>query len=51
MEASSYLKWIGYKVENILFIPISGWKGENLTELSPIMPWYTGPTLLEALDS
>ena len=42
---------IGYKVENIPFVPISGWKGDNIKELSANMPWYKGPTLLEALDS
>jgi elongation factor 1-alpha len=45
------LKSIGYKIENIPFIPMSGWKGDNIKELSANMPWYKGPTLLEALDS
>jgi elongation factor 1-alpha len=49
-EVSSYLKQVGYKVETIPFIPISGWNGDNMLELSTNMPWYKGPYLLEALD-
>ncbi|MCE4618459.1 MAG: elongation factor 1-alpha, partial [Desulfurococcales archaeon] len=37
-------------VEEIPFIPVSAWKGDNLIERSPNMPWYKGPTLVEALD-
>ncbi|MEM1945207.1 MAG: EF-Tu/IF-2/RF-3 family GTPase, partial [Nitrososphaerota archaeon] len=29
---------------------VSGWLGDNLVEKSKNMPWYTGPTLFEALD-
>lgn len=50
-EVSNYLKRIGYKPENIPFIPISGWTGDNMMESSPNMPWYKGPCLFEALDS
>ncbi|MEM3912568.1 MAG: translation elongation factor EF-1 subunit alpha [Desulfurococcaceae archaeon] len=45
-----FLKSIGYDVSKIPFIPISAWTGENLIERSPNMPWYNGPTLVEALD-
>lgn len=44
------LKLVGYKVEEIPVIPISGFKGDNLIERSSNMPWYDGPTLLEAFD-
>ena len=40
----------GKMIEKIRFIPVSGWTGENLVKRSDKMPWYTGPTLLEALD-
>ena len=40
----------GKMVEKIRFIPVSGWTGENLVKRSEKMPWYTGPTLIEALD-
>ncbi|MFQ5819348.1 MAG: translation elongation factor EF-1 subunit alpha [Candidatus Heimdallarchaeota archaeon] len=35
---------------NYFFVPTSGWTGDNLREKSPNMPWYDGPTVLEALD-
>ncbi|RLG78383.1 MAG: translation elongation factor EF-1 subunit alpha [Thermoprotei archaeon] len=41
---------LGYKVSNIPFVPVSGWTGDNIIEKSPNMPWYKGPTLVEALD-
>jgi elongation factor 1-alpha len=44
------LKMVGYDVTKLPFIPVSGWVGDNLTTRSPNMPWYKGPTLLEALD-
>jgi elongation factor 1-alpha len=49
-EVSSYLKKVGYKLDRIHFIPISGCYGDNLTERSLKMTWYKGPTLLEAMD-
>ncbi len=45
------LKITGYRVENIAFVPTSGWTGDNLAERSTNMPWYTGPTLVQALDN
>ncbi|MCD6235936.1 MAG: translation elongation factor EF-1 subunit alpha [Thaumarchaeota archaeon] len=47
---SDLLKRIGFDVSKIPFIPVSGWYGDNLIEKSKNMPWYDGPTLLEALD-
>lgn len=32
------------------FVPISGFRGDNMIDKSPNMAWYKGPTLLEALD-
>ena len=49
-EVSDFLKKVGYKPDNINFIPISGWNGDNMLERSTNTPWYKGPTLLEALD-
>jgi elongation factor 1-alpha len=49
-EVSEYLKKVGYTPEKIPFIPISGWHGDNMIEKSPNLTWYTGPTLIEALD-
>jgi len=50
-EVSTYLKKVGYNVDKVRFVPISGWLGDNMVEKSENMPWYKGPTLLEALDS
>jgi len=51
-EVLDYLQKIGYKgYETFQFVPISGWTGDNLLEKSANMPWYTGPTLLQALDN
>jgi elongation factor 1-alpha len=49
-EVEGFLKKVGYKPEEIPFIPISGWNGDNMLERSPNTPWYTGPILIEALD-
>jgi len=50
-EVSSFVKKIGYNPEGVPFVPISGWLGDNMLEKSANLPWYKGPTLLEALDS
>jgi len=44
------LKLVGYNVSKISFIPVSGWKGDNLIKKSENMAWYKGPTLGETLD-
>jgi len=49
-EVSSFVKKIGYNPDNIPFVPISGWLGDNMLEKSDNLKWYKGPTLLEALD-
>lgn len=51
-EVSAYLRKVGYKPMKIPFIPISAWLGENIIDSSTDkMPWYEGPSLLEALDN
>jgi len=50
-EVEKLLKSVGYKVEDVKFVPCSGYAGDNLTKKSPNMPWYTGPTLLEVVDT
>jgi len=50
-EVSSFVKKIGYNPETVPFVPISGWLGDNMLERSTNLPWYKGPTLLEALDA
>lgn len=49
-EVERLLRLVGYDVSKIRFVPVSGWTGDNLKEKSDKMPWYDGPTLIEALD-
>jgi len=49
-EVANLLKTIGYKTEEIPFIPISAYVGDNLTERSENMPWYKGKVFIELLD-
>jgi elongation factor 1-alpha len=42
---------LGYKPDHVIaFVPYSALEGSNSGKKSDKMPWYTGPTLLEALD-
>jgi len=34
----------------VFFVPISGWSGDNLTEPSSKLSWYTGSTLVDTID-
>jgi elongation factor 1-alpha len=45
------LKGVGYKIEEIAFVPTSGFVGDNVAKKSTNMDWYKGPTLVEALDN
>ncbi|MCD6203935.1 MAG: translation elongation factor EF-1 subunit alpha [Methanophagales archaeon] len=49
-ELLELLKTVGYKEENLVFIPVSAYEGENVTKPSDKMKWFDGPTFLEALD-
>ncbi len=49
-QVANLLKAIGYKPDQIPFIPISAYKGDNVVKKSENMSWYKGPTLIEALD-
>ncbi|MFX0031918.1 MAG: translation elongation factor EF-1 subunit alpha [Candidatus Hodarchaeota archaeon] len=44
------LKNIGFPVKKIPFIPVSGLMMQNLSKKSDKLPWYDGPTLIEAID-
>jgi len=49
-DVSKVLKMVGYKPDQTHFIPISAFKGENITKKSAQLPWYNGPCLLELFD-
>ncbi|MEG3155230.1 sulfate adenylyltransferase subunit CysN [Sphingomonas sp. RB1R13] len=38
-------------LSDIIVIPVSGVRGDNIVDRSATMDWYTGPTLLEALEA
>jgi elongation factor 1-alpha len=50
-EMKDFLKKVGYNPEKVPFVPLSGWTGDNMLEKSAKLPWYKGPTLIEALDA
>lgn len=50
-DFSKVLIELGFKTESISFTPLSGWAGENLIIKSPLMSWWDGPTLMQALDN
>ena len=49
-EVSKLLTMVGFKPAEIQFIPTASFPGDNVAKKSANSPWYTGPTLLEALD-
>ncbi len=50
-QLSQLVKMVGYNPANITFIPMSAFVGDNISTKSENTPWYTGPTLLETLDT
>ena len=48
-EFNAYLNGIG--VRPLYTIPVSGREGDNVAVASEKMPWFTGPTVLTALDN
>jgi bifunctional enzyme CysN/CysC len=48
-EYGAFLDQVGTKPS--AFIPVSGRGGDNIADRSANLPWYNGPTVLEALDA
>jgi bifunctional enzyme CysN/CysC len=48
-DYTAFAKSIG--IESFTAMPISGFKGDNITSRSDNTPWYTGPTLVEHLET
>jgi bifunctional enzyme CysN/CysC len=48
-DYAAFAKSIG--IETFTAMPISGFKGDNITTLSANTPWYSGPTLVEHLET
>jgi len=49
-EASALLKTVGFKPDQIPFIPISSYKGDNITKPSPNLAWWKGKSLVQSFD-
>jgi len=50
MDLIAKIKPMGYPVDKMQFIPTSAYMGDNVAKKSDKMPWYSGPTLVEAFD-
>jgi elongation factor 1-alpha len=50
-DVEKLLKSVGYDTSKILFVPTSGYVGDNVAKKSDKTPWYTGPTLVESFDT
>ncbi len=50
-EVKDLLRMAGFKPDDIPFIPCSAIEGDNVYNKSDKTPWYSGPTLFEAIDS
>ncbi|MEK6874766.1 MAG: translation elongation factor EF-1 subunit alpha [Nanoarchaeota archaeon] len=50
-QVSTVLKSVGFDPTKIQFVPLASYLGENVVKKTDKMPWYKGPTLLEAMDS
>ncbi len=49
-QVENLLKTIGYKTDEIPFIPVSAYYGDNVAKKSDKTPWYKGKTIVEAFD-
>jgi len=50
-DVSKVLTSIGYKVDEIPFVPCSAYVGDNVATKSDKMAWYSGDTVIKTLDS
>jgi len=50
-DVEALLKSVGYKPEDIPFVPVASLPGDNVVKKSENMSWYDGKNLLETLDT
>ncbi|MFH1649896.1 MAG: translation elongation factor EF-1 subunit alpha [Candidatus Woesearchaeota archaeon] len=50
-EVSTLLKTVGFKPDQVQFVPLASLKGDNVVKKSENMPWYSGVTLVQAIDN
>ena len=49
-EVKKHATQAGWKVDKVRFIPLASLPGQNITKKADKMPWWTGETLLEAIN-
>jgi len=50
-EVDKLLKSIGYKDDQIQYVPVSAFKGDNASKDKGNLSWWDGPTLLDAVNN
>ncbi|MHB8604393.1 MAG: translation elongation factor EF-1 subunit alpha [Thermoplasmatota archaeon] len=50
-DVEKLIRMVGYKPENVPVIPVSSYKGINITKSPAEMGWYKGPNLLDAMNN
>jgi elongation factor 1-alpha len=50
-QVENLLKSVGFKTDDVPFIPMSAFKGDNINAASENMGWYKGNTLVATLDT
>jgi sulfate adenylyltransferase subunit 1 len=50
-EFTAHASALGYAEPDVVTIPVSALVGDNVVDRSAHTPWYTGPTLLEHLET
>lgn len=49
-SVSALIKSVGYKPDQVPFVPLSAFEGDNISDKSSNMPWYKGKDLISCLD-
>ncbi|MBN2453977.1 translation elongation factor EF-1 subunit alpha [Candidatus Woesearchaeota archaeon] len=50
-QVSDLLKSVQYNPDDVQFVAMAAFPGDNVVKKSDKMAWYTGPTLLEAINN
>jgi len=50
-EIKKHAKQAGWKIEEVRFIPMASFPGDNITKASPNMTWWKGDSLLSAINN
>ena len=50
-QVTKLIQSVGYKADKVTFVPVASLKGDNVVKKSENMSWYSGPTLLQAIDT